>query len=301
MELNQTDLDLYRSTDPAVNKINPIETLFLNNEIGLAEALCRKALMIDSYDTNAIYYLGRCFIARGAYSQAEKVFRELMKIENTGRSSLGLADSLYQQDYFETALDYYFEASLLTEDELLQFEIFKSVGNIYVKLGSFDLAEDFYHKAYSINPQSDSLLVNYGTLAIQKNQQDEALRRFRQAITINSKNDKAWVGLAMMHIQRGDYDLGFANLQMAVEANPNNKTALQMFGMTQIPAQKLTYVVRHLVRYLEQESYDADLAKVLINFLTEAKLPVLAKLELKRAQAYFPENKDLITLAEAMS
>lgn len=300
MELNQTDLDLYRSTEPVVSKVNPIETLFLNNEVGLAEALCRKALMIDSYDTNAIYFLGRCFIARGSYSQAEKVFRELMRIENTGRSSLGLADSLYQQDQFEVALEYYFEASLLTEDELLQFEIFKSVGNIYVKLGSFDLAEDFYHKAYSINPQSDSLLVNYGTLAIQRNEQDEALRRFRQAITINSKNDKAWVGLAMMHIQRGDYDLGFANLQMAVEANPNNKTALQMFGMTQIPEQKITYVVRHLVRYLEHESYEADLAKVLIGLLIEAKLPVLATIELKRAQAYFPENKDLATLTEAI-
>jgi tetratricopeptide (TPR) repeat protein len=116
-----------------------------------------------------------------------------------------------------------------TESEaLVKFEVYKNTGNLCVKSGEFDLAEDFYNKAFAIKPNSDDLMVNYGALAIQRGNKICALEKFRSALNINIKNDKAWIGLALIHNDLGDYELAWGNLKTALEINPKNKIAVEL-------------------------------------------------------------------------
>ena len=54
----------------------------------------------------------------------------------------------------------------------------------------------YYNKAYTLDPDSDVLLVNFGSLALfAVGNSTRHSRVFREAVTINDQNDKGWVGL----------------------------------------------------------------------------------------------------------
>ncbi len=124
--------------------------------------------------------------------------------------------------YFLSALEY-----IKVEGQLL-FTVYKAIGNSFVRLQDFDAAEEYYNKAFAMDPDSDVLLVNYGTLEIQRNALNKAVERFRQAVQLNPMNDRAWVGLGMAHRQFGDLDLAWANIERALDINPKNESALHL-------------------------------------------------------------------------
>lgn len=106
------------------------------------------------------------------------------------------------------------------------FEVFKQMGNIYLKCGDMDAAEEKYNKAYSINCEDESLTINYGVLAMQRGQYAAARERFSQAVVKNSSSDLAWVGLALVHRAHSDHDLARACLLRALDENHYNKMAI---------------------------------------------------------------------------
>lgn len=114
------------------------------------------------------------------------------------------------------------------EDSKTLFNVYKNMGNIYVKDKDFDAAEEFYCKAFALNPHSDALLVNFGILEIRREKMNEARERFRQALEVNKSSDKAWVGLSLIHRAFGDFELAWANAAYALEINPKNETAAQL-------------------------------------------------------------------------
>lgn len=112
-----------------------------------------------------------------------------------------------------------------TEPEL--FEIFKGMGNCFVKTQDYQGAEELYNRAYAINSQSDVLEINYGTLYIQMNRFHEASERFKNAIQINGTNEKAWLGLALSFRGLMENELAYANLLSALEIKPDSAIATQ--------------------------------------------------------------------------
>lgn len=139
------------------------------------------------------------------------------------------AEALYARGHDSEALSLYLRVlSFLNSDSPIHFTIFKNIGNIFVRAGDFDSAEENYNKAYALKPDSDVLMVNYGTLEIQRGAFDKALTCFRRAVDLNPQNDKGWVGLALIHREYGDFDLCWANLERALDENPLNETAITL-------------------------------------------------------------------------
>lgn len=108
------------------------------------------------------------------------------------------------------------------------FQCYKNLGNIYVRMREFDLAEENYNKAYALRPNSLELRVNFGTLEIQKDRLEKALEHFRSAVHQDASCSKAWVGLALIHRSLGDHDLSYANLIAALEGKGAREMALQL-------------------------------------------------------------------------
>lgn len=109
------------------------------------------------------------------------------------------------------------------------FEVYKNMGNIYLKCGDIDAAEEKYNLANAINSQDESLIVNYGVLAIQKGEYSIAKARFSSVIDKNKSSDLAWVGLGLVHRAYSDHDLARACLQRGLDENPLNKIAITNF------------------------------------------------------------------------
>ncbi|RME14217.1 MAG: hypothetical protein D6797_09345 [Bdellovibrio sp.] len=140
------------------------------------------------------------------------------------------AHAYYDEKKDQEALDLYFKVLEKVQEDIPHlFDVYKNIGNIYLRNKDVEAAEEFYHRAYVMNSESDILLVNMGTLEIQRENYEKAKELFRLALTKDGRNEKAWIGLALVHRHYGDLDLSWANLMSALDQDPENETAYQLF------------------------------------------------------------------------
>ncbi len=186
-------------------------------------------LQANPYDSLTAMRLAHRLEELGRLEEALKVVRGVIKMDSRFETVFTLARLEYQLEMDSEAFTHLQEALLIAPGECSElFEIFKTLGNIFVRRGDFDSAEDSYNKAHRLKPDSDVLLVNLGTLCVQRQEWDLALERFRTALSLNIGNDKAWIGLAICHRTKGDFELAWGNLEAALEYNPLNDVALTL-------------------------------------------------------------------------
>lgn len=109
------------------------------------------------------------------------------------------------------------------------FEVYKNMGNLYLKCGDIEAAEEKYNQANIINSQDENLIINYGVLAIQKGEYSLAKARFAEVLENNPTSDLAWVGLGLVHRAHSDHDLARACLLRGLDENPYNKLAISNY------------------------------------------------------------------------
>ncbi len=257
--------------------------LFEHNEYYLCLRLLQKILIRQPFHSLALELTGQCFFKLGKFDQSLVAFKQYWQSYKSASAAYWLAQVYYVSGQDAAALDYYTRS--LTDLSLPAsqlFEIYKNVGNIHCRAGDFDAAEEFYNKAYTVNPDSDTLLVNYGLLAVQNGNIELAKERFRQALSCNLRNDKAWAGLAMVHNQMGDFDLAWANIVNAVEIDPSNRTSMQLVAQWSIRDGRLYAAAEHLSNYLAIQNDDYEISYLLSQIFCAQSLFSLALIEVER-------------------
>jgi Tfp pilus assembly protein PilF len=275
--------------------------LIKNSEYSLASHLLRKALYLNSFHQESLKLLVDCFHKMHQSTQALRVLFLLDRIEESFESAFQLAHYQYETEHFSEAKESYFRAlNKVSEQKTQHFEVYKNLGNIFLREGDAESAEEFYHKAFALNPASSGLLVNLGTLAFQRQEMELALSRFRSALEIDSKNDKAWVGLAIVHSQMGDLNLAHANIDSALDINPLNRTAIQLAAHWGLDRHELDYVINILTKYVSNVEYDEDISLLLTHAFCLAGKLNEAKLELERMLLWNPKNEKLHQIEQEM-
>jgi Flp pilus assembly protein TadD len=266
-----------------------VGVLLIAREHRLAINILRNVLMRSPENQEALRCMGIAHREEGRYDEALKCFRAFAKALNSSEAQFLIAETYYLGERDEMALASYREAmKLVIEDPRRLFETYKNVGNIYVRAGDYESAEEFYNKAYTINSQSDLLMVNYGTLEIQRENLGAAVERFRSAVAINSNNDKAWVGLALVHRQMGDHELAWANVQRALDINMSNRTAIRLVVDWSVQDQNFSVAISRLQLYLAREGEDAEMSFTLAKIFTHVGRLREARVEMERALALDP-------------
>lgn len=152
------------------------QVLMNHAEYVLALNLLRQAANIDSHNIVVLNLIAQCLEKRENFSEALLVRKVLVKIDYSFSSLYRYANNLYRLGRDQEAIDKYFEAlAILKEENSDLFDVYKNMGNIFVKKGDFEAAEEYYHKAYTLSSNSDVLLVNLGTLEVQRNDFEKAL------------------------------------------------------------------------------------------------------------------------------
>lgn len=256
-------------------------------------------LQINPNDSFMAFELGQRLVALGRLEEALKVYRGVIKIDSRFEtlSALGLLE--YRLDQIDAAFDHLQQALMIAPegDESL-FEIFKTIGNIFVRRADFDSAEDSYNKAHRINADSDTLWVNLGTLAIQKAAWEDALTRFRRALEISKTNDKAWVGLAIGHRMKGDHELAWGNIEAALEYNPLNEVALSL-ALDWGAQEGREFRVLEMIRiFLIEGGWDEKLSLAFAWLSFRRGEAQIARFELERLLAVNPGNQRALDLVQ---
>lgn len=270
------------------------QLLMKHKDFSLALNLLRQASNKESTNPLTLNLLATCLEKLSRVDEALFARKALVKADYGFESLFNFATTLYKLNRDQEALDKYYEAlAVLTEENVHLFELYKNMGNIFVRRGDFDGAEEYYNKAYTMNPESDVLLVNFGTLEVQRNDFDKSLYCFRKAVEFNPENDKAWVGLAMVHNQFADTDLAWANIETALDINPQNRTAVHLAANWGLRDGRTNKAIIALQEYLGVVEEDEDMSLVLINLLCSAGHMDLALLEMERVLLWNPEHSEV--------
>ena len=263
-------------------------------ETRLAMNLLRNALMRDSTHPEALRLMAECLKHGHRLEDAAKCARALCQVRPTEAGSWFLLGGiLYDLERDEDARRCFEECLRLAKDECpFLFDVYKLLGNANVRSADFNAAEECYNRAFAVNPRSDALMVNYGTLEIQRDDLEAAVGRFREAVELNGRNDKAWVGLALVHRHKGDAALAWANLERAMELCPVNRTALRLAldwaGQESGQQGSFDAAIRFLQNYLAVESADAEMSFALAKIFAFDRRFRDARLEIERTLALEP-------------
>jgi tetratricopeptide (TPR) repeat protein len=271
-------------------------------ETRLAFNILRNVLMRRPENVEALEMMGTTLKNESRFEEALKVFRAYAKLVRTPEASAHVAEILYLCERDEAALATYRDVlkNVITDADLL-FEVYKNIGNIHTRAGDFEAAEEFYDKAYTLRSDSDVLLVNYGTLEVQRGAWNEAVTRFRSAVEINPQSDRGWVGLALVHHSMGDFELAKANLQRALDINGANRTALKLAVDWAQGDQNFTFAIAQLENYVGAKGFeDAEMAFLLARTLVQAGRFSSARIELERVLALDPAFEGADSLARAL-
>lgn len=277
-------------------------TLFKHGEFRTAQTLLRHSLNQDPNHEAAIRLMAKCLEKSGQVEEAIKCRKALVRLYPSLGNKLELAHLLYSLEDDEQAFQLYQEV-LTTEalPEEFAFEIYKNVGNIQVRRGDFDAAEDCYNRAFNADSKSDALFVNFGTLEINRDNLEAAGERFRSALDINEKNDRAWVGLALVHRSKGDFELSWANLERAIDLNPKNRTALRLIVEWGVRDGRVQTAAERLESYLALDGEDAEMAFSFAKCLTLLGRLSDALLECERVVALDPEQAEALRLRRVLA
>jgi tetratricopeptide (TPR) repeat protein len=270
--------------DEVAQQLLNARTLLAKGECQLAHGIFRAVLKFDPANEMAVRGLAECAKAQFHHEEAVRVLRKLVETHKSSENFKLLGDQLYAMEYNADALEAYLRAQqardLSPENE---FEVYKNVGNILLRLGDADGAEEYYNKAYTLFPESDILRVNFGSLALYRGEYDKALERFRESVHLNDRNDKGWVGLAMIHREYGDAELSWANLEKALDVNPGNESALRLVAEWAMKDNDMERGINRLEAYLARRPDDAQMSMWLAKFLYFSGRLEAALIEIEKA------------------
>jgi tetratricopeptide (TPR) repeat protein len=285
-----------------VTSIESARTILLaNNENYLANALLAKELQQNIHDHKITFKLGMGYLQAKNFDSAKSCFGEIKKNLGSFESYFHFAQACEGLEKPVEAKEAYLDALLISTINLeLLFEAYKNLGNIYLREKNLDNAEDFYHKAYALFPNSAQLAVNMGTLEMQKSDSSGAIERFRKALRIDPQFAPAWVGLALSYQQFGDFDMAWASLLKAIEYDFKNSTALLLIAQWAIKQNAVDLSLNHLMNFFDSGEFDSMLSQAFVELCIHANKFNLARLELERSLLWDPRNSDLLTFDKAL-
>ncbi len=301
METYMSHVEHYRYDPEKEILLQNARKLIQSREWSYASHLLREVLNLTPKDPEALQLLGTCFLERKEFSAAKICFQEIYKIHENDVTCWLLGDVCEKMSDYRGAKRYLLKAAILAKDDNpFLFEIFKTLGNIFVREGDWASAEENYNKALRLMPESDVLQVNYGTLELQKTNIDLAKSHFREAIRLNSNNDHAWIGLALICYQLGDFDLAWANLENALDLNINNRTAIQIYCAWKLKEKRPFEAISLLTRYMATNSEDSEISAVLAQFLGLSGKRDFALIEIERSLLLEPNSITAVQIWDAL-
>lgn len=229
------------------------------------------------------------FRERNDIPSAKKVLKKILQTENQFDCLIDLIRLEFESQSYAECLTLIERAfSLQGENKKGLNEFLRLQGACLIHLGQFEKAEDSLYEALKHPGRTDLVLVNLGTLDIQRKDWESATSSFRQAVAENQNNDGAWVGLALCHRYKGDHVLAFGNLEKALDLNPRNETALGLL-MAWYGETKESSIYDRLRQYLIMEGENENLWLTFVKLAFKKGDQFIGRVELERLRLTHPE------------
>lgn len=270
-----------------------------NGQFKMAKHILADILKKDSYNVEAIRWMGWCFKREGQTQNAIKCYEQLIQLRKNEQDYFELGEIYYELKNDEKARDLWLAAlQLCTEQSPRLFDLHKDLGNAYLRLADFESAEENYNKALTLRPNSDALQVNLGSMFFYKKDLKNSMLCFKNAIDINPYNDRAWCGVGLVARQMNDKPWALSVVLKSLDINPENLIALQVLVQWAFEDKNYTHAIDRVQRYSFENQNNVHMIYTLAGLFFQCGDYLSAEMELERMLSLEPENQDGLMLLE---
>jgi tetratricopeptide (TPR) repeat protein len=236
----------------------------------------------------ANFYLATLYTEMKAYEIAGRYLqRAVAANSNQGSYQYQLGVIRLRQERWHEALARFEEAlkSGVGKDEAV---VWRSIGDVQLKLFERDKALEAYEKAVRIQPADARARLALGQFYLERNDLEKALPELRAAVEIDPKLTGAYASLGQAYRRRGDPASAVVTLKRAIEIFPADQTSRYILGQTLVAMGRRDEGREELDRY--QRTQD-QVSRAGANF--EAAAALAKEGQLDRAGKLFREAVDL--------
>ncbi|MCC6138867.1 MAG: hypothetical protein IT287_09550, partial [Bdellovibrionaceae bacterium] len=149
------------------------------------------------------------------------------------------------------------------------FLVFKMMGSIYQRANDVDAAEEYYHRAFAINPYDLDIQISCGYLYLQSQHVDKAREKFSGVLAANDMVTEARIGLALVHSFLGEFDMACANLAAVLDINPGHQLSLSLYAQWSSNCKDGSYPLTYLEAYLKENPNDDSALTLMLSWLVQ--------------------------------
>ncbi len=263
------------------------------------QALVRKGLLI----AQSLAGMARTHEKENDYDKAVRCYREAIAYSSEYlfyQALAALQIRMGEDDEAAQTLNHSLGLAALNDEQ--RFELHKSLGNCFTRLGEYPKAEHHYRKAFELNSQSDILQVNVGSLALQKADLESALKHFQRALELNPANDKAISGLGMVYLGKKNLIKAHEQFVASLKINLNNLGAIYNLVKCAYEIKKFEESSDILCRYIEANPVNTNILYSYAGILFHQNEYERAFTQVKKIMESNPDHagaKELLELIQA--
>lgn len=296
------DVSVIPDIPAAKSQIDPLaqaaDVLFKHKDFTNLKKIAANILERDSKNIKAIFYLSKYFEKENLFASQEKCLEKLMQLDLSAEHIFEYANFLYLRNRLDEAIQIIQEniQDAKAEDEKDFFNLYRLMGNIALKSSDSDTAEEYYNICLRLNPDSDVIYTNLGSLHLHKSNLSPAIAMYEKAVRINSRNGKAWMGLALCHLLEKDSQLFWGNIQNALECDPMDSKAVQIALDQALADFEYDLAVKAAETYLQQNPFDISISIRFVSLLFQVGQLDKAHLEVTKLLSFDPKQEDAVKL-----
>ncbi len=239
-------------------------------------------------------WFGTIYGAKGDFEKQfefiKKGLREKRRINNTR----GIVWSFYRFAYlyvgvedYETALDYFRKSFQQANKESMPWQIYRSMGRVFLYMDNYDSSMYYFKKVLRINPTDAPALAGLGQLFMRKKEYKIALSYLLNALITFKRNidlgGEIWVtldiGEAYAELKQYAEALRYSNESLAMARQNNNKAVIER-------AYEIDWTVYEALKHTDSAYFYYQKFVALKDSLDEARFRrrLLQKLALYKAE-----------------
>jgi tetratricopeptide (TPR) repeat protein len=174
-------------------------------EFAEAEELFRKAIGLNPKNAQAFSGLGRCYNNLGKTAAGEEALKKASELNPKSEIPyIGLGWCYWVQREQVKAVEAFKAAINLNPKNA---SAYNGLGWCYLSQSELLKAEDAFQRAIQINPKDDSSYFGLGHCHKMQGRPKEAGEAYKKAIEVNPKNDRAYGALTSIFIEQRDFKL----------------------------------------------------------------------------------------------
>ncbi len=170
-------------------------------------------------------------------------------------------------------------------------ELFFMIARVYKDLSQFDLAETYYNKVLSVNPDHPDTLNNLGNILNAKGRAEEAINLFQKVILLVPTAPQPYSNISQSYLILGDYKKGIKFSQKAIELSPNFTDAYLNLAKSQIKGNLYKNALDTVSKGLDFDHKNQELLKLFTDVLISSPISEYDFALDKKIELLFDNNK----------